>query len=133
MQRRKKAKLYYDQGTKLLPELEIGQTVRTQPAVKGTVLEKAINLKQVGNLSYLVQTNKGNVYCRNRCFLKATREDNSEDPTVDTPQLEVPESQTPKVCVQEQGQEEEKLQKHQCLCVSPQPEHLQEDDCWRHL
>lgn len=121
IERRKKAKLYYDRGAKLLPELEIGQTVRMQPAVRGTVWGKAVNLKQVGNRSYLVQTNKGNVYCRNRRFLKTARERNSEDPTVHTPQLEVPESPPPMVCIQEQGQEEEQPPEVPSVpvCVTP--------------
>ena len=72
--KRQKAKLQYDKTAKEFPELAIGQTVRMQPTVRGASWRKATNLKKIGEQSYLVQTEEGDVYRRNRKFLKETTE-----------------------------------------------------------
>ena len=80
-QKRKQAKTYYDRGAKPLPELEIGQPVRMQPILKGAKWEKAVTVQQVGNRSYLVETENGKRYRRNRRFLRTTDENISDTPT----------------------------------------------------
>ena len=46
--------------------------MRVQPTMRGAIWQKAMNLKKVGERIYLVQTENGNLYRRNRKFLKET-------------------------------------------------------------
>ena len=72
--KRQKAKFYYDRGTKTLPDLQIGHTVRMQPQDKGGTWRKAKVVNKLGNRSYLLQTDEGQTYRRNRKFIRATSE-----------------------------------------------------------
>ena len=72
--RRQKAKEQYDKGAKQLPLLTKAQTVRIQPTKQGDKWKKAVVVKQVGRRSYLVKTTSGNLYRRNRRYLKSTKE-----------------------------------------------------------
>jgi len=69
--KRRKAKFYYDKHAKSLPELEIGQTVKLQPLRKGGTWCKARAINKVGDRSYLVKTDNGATYRRNRKFIRA--------------------------------------------------------------
>ncbi|XP_033107108.1 uncharacterized protein LOC117109006 [Anneissia japonica] len=70
----KKAKFYYDQKCKDLPDLNIGETVRIQPDQQHSEWRKSKCLQKVGPRSYLVETNDGRKYRRNRKFLRAEKE-----------------------------------------------------------
>jgi len=72
--KRQKAKIYYDRGAKTLPDLQIGHTVRMQPLEKGGTWKKATTVNKLGNRSYLLQTEDGQTYRRNRKFIRTTSE-----------------------------------------------------------
>lgn len=68
--RQRKTKFYYDRQAKCLPKLEVGQRVKLQPLVKGDAWKKARTVGKVGDRSYLVQTDEGKIYRRNRKFIR---------------------------------------------------------------
>ena len=74
-QRRQKAKYYYDRGSKKLPELQIGETVRIKPSPlqRDKRLELGTCLEQVAPHSYIVDVG-GRELRRNRKFLRTTQE-----------------------------------------------------------
>ena len=72
--KRQKAKIYYDRGAKTLPDLQIGQTVRMQPHQKDNTWRKAVVVDKPGIRSYLLQTEEGHRYRRNRKSIRATSE-----------------------------------------------------------
>ena len=81
-QRQQAAKFWYDKAAKSLPELQIGQGVRMQPVENNGQWRKATIIKKVvGEQSYLAQTEEGNVYRRNRKFMKATAESDKSKST----------------------------------------------------
>ena len=59
------------QGSKAATRIG-SRSVRVQPTMRGAIWQKAMNLKKVGERIYLVQTENGNLYRRNRKFLKET-------------------------------------------------------------
>ena len=67
----RKAKFYYDRQAKPLPDLE---PVKLQPLRKGGTWSKATTVNKVGYQLYLVQTNDGTNYRRNRKFLRTIPE-----------------------------------------------------------
>ena len=77
--RRQRAKQQYDKGAKQLPPLIVGQTIRLQPVGNGEKWKKATVLKKVGERSYLVKTTNGQIYRRNRKFLRSTNESIEQD------------------------------------------------------
>ena len=93
--RRQKAKQQYDKGAKQLPLLTIGQAVRIQPLSRGNKWEKATVLKQVGKRSYLVKTAKGQIFRRNRKYLRSTNEGIEPDNTTSTTEGEADEFSIP--------------------------------------
>ena len=68
-------KHYFDRSAKDLPELASGEVVRVQPQQKGLDWKKARVIKCLGNRSYLVETEGGDKYRRNRKQLRAVKED----------------------------------------------------------
>ena len=72
--RRRKAKFYYDKKSKDLPELNIGETVRIQPDQNHPEWRKARCILKAGPRSYVVETEKGMKYRRNRKFLRTGNE-----------------------------------------------------------
>jgi len=72
--RKDKAKQQYDKTAKELPELVVGQSVRIQPTKHRALWKKAMVMKKVGIRSYLVKTNEGQIYRRNRKHLRQTAE-----------------------------------------------------------
>ena len=91
-QRRQKAKYYYDRGSKKLPELQIGETVRIKPSPSqrdkrwqlGTCLE------QVAPRSYIVDVG-GRELRRNRKFLRTTQEQ-TEPEVLESAELDLPDA-----------------------------------------
>ena len=82
--RRQKAKQQYDKGAKQLPLLTVGQTIRVQPVVCGDKWKKATVLKKDGEQSYLVKTSNGQIYRRNRKYLRSTNESMEPDDSSST-------------------------------------------------
>ena len=82
---RNAAKEQYDRGAKQLPALVSGQMVQVQPVKHGEKWKKATVLKKVGERSYLVKTSNGQIYRRNRKYIKRTKEVTESD---DTPHTE---------------------------------------------
>ena len=54
--------------------LQIGQTVRMQPQDKDGTWRKANVVNRLGNRSYLLQTDEGQTYRRNRKSIRVTSE-----------------------------------------------------------
>lgn len=73
--KRRKAKKYFDQGSKELPELEIGQPIRLMPSPMDTSRKwrRGVCIKKVAPRSYLVDV-KGSIYRRNRKFLRTAKD-----------------------------------------------------------
>ena len=69
--KRKRAKEYYDRGAKPLPELIVGQPIRvkSRPQIKGSPWVMGCIKAQVAPRSYLVNVN-GQNYRRNRVHLR---------------------------------------------------------------
>lgn len=67
-----KAKLYYDKGAKPMPDLQIGRLVRLQPLATGDTWKAATTVSKLGDHSYLLQTDQGQLYRRNRKFIRLT-------------------------------------------------------------
>jgi len=85
-----KAKLYYDRQAMSLPELQVGQPVKLQPGHKGNTWKRAETVDKLRDQLYLVQTNDGATYRRNRKFIRAVpnaieERDNSSDQINTTP------------------------------------------------
>ena len=72
--RKQKAKFQYDKTAKDLPELNIGEPVRLQADIPKQPWRMATCLQKVGPRSYIVQTDEGQKYRRNRKFLRTTAE-----------------------------------------------------------
>ena len=101
-QKRRKAKKYFDRGSKELPELEIGQPIRLMPSPMDTSRKwrRGVCIKKVAPRSYLVDV-KGSIYRRNRKFLRiakdrlpGTVQENREQLNPETAQAN-PDTQTP--------------------------------------
>ena len=58
--------------------MEIGQPVKLQPLRKGGTWSKARTVNKVGDRSYLVQTDDGTNYRRNRKFVRTIPEPSAE-------------------------------------------------------
>ncbi|KAK2549435.1 Uncharacterized protein P5673_030110, partial [Acropora cervicornis] len=73
--KRRKAKKYFDRGSKELPELEIGQPIRLMPSPMDTSRKcrRGVCIKKVAPRSYLVDV-KGSIYRRNRKFLRIAKD-----------------------------------------------------------
>ena len=68
--KRQQAKAAYDKHAKPLPELQVGEPVRLQPVNPKTPWEKGSCVAKVGPRSYLIETESGNLYRRNRKFIR---------------------------------------------------------------
>ena len=74
--RRSKAKYYHDRQAKSLPELQIGKPVEL--GQKGGTWKRALTVDKLGDRSFLIQTNDGAIYQRNRKFIRAVSESTEE-------------------------------------------------------
>ncbi|KAG1697909.1 putative membrane protein [Nymphon striatum] len=72
---RQAAKAKFDRSAKELPGLVTGEMVRLQPDRKNLTWRKAWVTDEVAPRSYLVETEEGDKYRRNRKFLKKTSEE----------------------------------------------------------
>ena len=70
--RRQLTKRHYDQHTKPLPELDIGDSVKLQPLRPKEPWSNGSCLGKVGPRSYLIRTEDGKLCRRNRKFLRTT-------------------------------------------------------------
>lgn len=68
--RRQRAKIYYDRGSKHLPEIMEGEPVMLQPNKPKMPWERGSCLGQVSDRSYLVKTDHDTIVRRNRKFLR---------------------------------------------------------------
>jgi transposase InsO family protein len=64
-------KQYYDQGSKTLPFLNVGDSCRVQ---MGKIWKQAVVIEMHGERSFLIKTDDGAILRRNRRFLHKTRE-----------------------------------------------------------
>ena len=73
--KQRKAKKYFDRGSKELPELEIGQPIRLMPSPRDTSRKwrRGVCIKKVAPRSYLVDV-KGSIYRRNWKFLRIAKD-----------------------------------------------------------
>ena len=74
--KRQQAKAAYDQHAKPLPELHVGEPVRLQPVNPRAPWEKGSCVAKTESRSYLIETEGGNLYRRNR---KSIRQDPSQE------------------------------------------------------
>ena len=72
--RKQVAKKYYDKTAQPLPELQIGEQVRIQPKQRGLEWRLGVCRQKVGPRSYLIETNTGQIWRRNRRFLRSSSE-----------------------------------------------------------
>ena len=87
--RKAKQDFYFNLGTKELPELQVGDTVRIKPLQPANVHKPWVKAKvqhKSDICSYKVRTEEGRQYCRNRRHLVSMREPASEPltPTSDS-------------------------------------------------
>ena len=68
--KRQQAKAAYDKHAKPLPELHVGEPVRLQPVNPKAPWEKGSCVAKIGPRSYLIETESGNLYRRNRKFIR---------------------------------------------------------------
>ena len=68
--KRQQAKAAYDKHAKPLPELHVGEPVRLQPVNPKALWEKGSCVAKIGPRSYLIETESGNLYRRNRKFIR---------------------------------------------------------------
>jgi len=76
--KRQKAKFYHDRHVKQLPELEIGQEVRSAPLRKNQTWKPAICVEKLSDRSYVVQAGSETLR-RNRQFLRPAAESSTPD------------------------------------------------------
>ena len=89
--RRAKQKSYHDRHSHALAPLSPGEVVRINPRERRKPWKKAIVLsKHQAPRSYIVETENGGVYRRNRRHLKQTR----EQPPIQRPLVDLPRSDT---------------------------------------
>ena len=77
---KEKQKKYYDQHTKELDPLNVGDIVRVKP-VRGKSWPKAIVIEKLHERSYIVKQENRNTFRRNRRDLKKTEEKWNEEYT----------------------------------------------------
>ena len=71
---------YYNRNAKDLPRLKRGDVVRIQPAKYKKIWQKAVVEREVANRSYLVITETGQRFRRNRAHLRKTEEQYTPHP-----------------------------------------------------
>ena len=67
---RQQTKATYENSARPLPELQIGEPVRLQPVNPKAPWDKGSCVAKVGPRSYLIETENGNLYRRNRKFIR---------------------------------------------------------------
>ena len=87
--KRQQTKAAYDKSARPLPELQIGEPVRLQPVNPKAPWDKGSCVAKVGPRSYLIETENGNLYRRNRKFIR-------QDPSQGHQQLIITDSSTTK-------------------------------------
>ena len=86
--KRRRAKKYYDRGSKELPELEIGQPIRMMQSPTKKKWRRGVYVDKVAPRSYVVEVD-GSTYRRNRKFLRRA-EDSGLEPLQAAPTMQAP-------------------------------------------
>ena len=68
--KRQQAKAAYDKHANPLPKLHVGEPVRLQPVNPKAPWEKGSCVAKIRQRSYLIETESGNLYRRNRKFIR---------------------------------------------------------------
>ena len=92
--KRQQAKAAYDKHAKPLPELHVGEPVRLQPVNPKALWEKGSCVAKIGPRSYLIETESGNLYRRNRKFIR--QDPNQEQASSDSGGKNLPSQLSPK-------------------------------------
>ena len=82
IRKRQQAKAAYDKRARPLPELQVGEPVRLQPVNPKAPWEKGSCVAKVGPRSFLIETENGNLYRRNRKFIRQDPSQEQARPTV---------------------------------------------------
>ena len=82
IRKRQQAKATYDKRARPLPELQVGEPVRLQPVNPKAPWEKGSCVAKVGPRSFLIETENGNLYRRNRKFIRQDPSQEQARPTV---------------------------------------------------
>ena len=83
MKRRgQQTKAAYDKSARPLPELQIGEQVRLQPVNPKAPWDKGSCVAKVGPRSYLIETDNGNLYRRNRKFIRQDPSQEHQQPII---------------------------------------------------
>lgn len=75
--KRRKAKKYYDQSTKVLPKLEVGQEVKVDPLQRNKPWKSARVVESLTDRSCVVENDLGNMVRRNREAVRPVRSDDT--------------------------------------------------------
>lgn len=91
--KRRKAKKYFDRGSKELPELEIGQPIRmSSPTDAERKWRRGVCIDKMAPRSYIVEVN-GSTYRRSRKFLRSIKNRGEEsiqaEPVAETAEIQV--------------------------------------------
>ena len=92
--KRQQAKAAYDKHAKPLPELHVGEPVRLQPVNPKPLWEKGLCVAKIGQRSYLIETESGNLYRRNRKFIR--QDPSQEQASSDSDGKNLPSQLSPK-------------------------------------
>ena len=79
---RQQAKAAYDKSARPLPELQIEEPVRLQPVNPKAPWDKGSCVAKVGPRSYLIETDNGNLYRRNRKFIRQDPSQGHQQPII---------------------------------------------------
>ena len=82
--KRQQTKATYDKSARPLPELQIGEPVRLQPVNSKAPWDKGSRVTKVGPRSYLIKTDNGNLYRRNRKFIRQDPSQGHQQPITDS-------------------------------------------------
>ena len=116
--KRQQTKATYDKSARPLPELQIGDTVRLQPVDPKAPWEKGSCVAKVGPCSYLIETDNGNLYRRNRKFIRPDPSQGYQQPIItdsSSTKQSSPLQQTADVHPEPTAKEERKSQQPQTL------------------
>ena len=80
--KRQQTKATYDKSARPLPELQIGEPVRLQPVNPKAPYDKGSCVAKVGPRSYLIETDNGNLYRRNRKFIRQDPSQGHQQPII---------------------------------------------------
>ena len=80
--KRQQTKATYDKSARPLPDLQTGEPVRLQPVNPKAPWDKGSCVAKVGPRSYLIETENGNLYRRNRKFIRQDPSQGHQQPII---------------------------------------------------